>query len=168
MAEAATPTDGLDQKTYEVGYLLSPLVPTEALAAAVDKFIKAAIVGASGEVLDDWPARRVTLAYPIKRLTNNKTATFREAFFGSLRFRSQPEAAAGLGQIFRASPEVIRHLLLEVSKSDLIHEARLRFQQKKALLPSSRPVEKNKSPMSADELDKEIDQLLTAGTYVSK
>ncbi len=160
-----------DNKTYEIGYLLSPLIPAEGLDEATNKYLKQVISAVNAEVVGDWPARKLSLSYPIRKLIENKRVTFRDSYFGALRFRGQPAAAVKLATTFRQTPELIRFLLLEISQAALAQEKHLQNRQKRTDEASTSEAVANppdKPVMSTDEMDKEIEQLLTTGTYVSK
>ena len=168
-------SDESEAKTYEISYLLSPLIPAENLPEAVAKYIKSLIAAAAGEVVSEGPARPVNLAYQIRRILDNKPVTFREAFFGSLRFRSPAAAVVDLARRWREAPELIRHLLIEVPKAVLADEQRSLVRQKKIVSSLStrrtagRPDGSSAKPaMSADDMDKEIEQLLETELYVSR
>jgi len=160
-----------ETRVYEIGYLLSPLVSAEDLAETTEKNLKSLIVGAGGNEVSDLPPRSIRLAYPIKQTVGHKPLIFREAFFGAWRFRLAPEAVPALGDALRASPELIRHLLIEVPPAALAEEKRARIKTKHALPSRVRPAVSapaRPSVMSQAEMDKEIDQLLVTETYVSR
>ncbi len=164
---------GDETRVYEIGYLLSPLVSAAALAETAEKNLKSLIVSAGGSEVSDLPPRAIRLAYPIKQTVGHKPLIFREAFFGAWRFRLAPEAVPALGAALRASPELIRHLLIEVPPPALAEEKRARTKTKRALPLRVRPAVSVRRPaepsaMSQAEMDKEIDQLLATEAYVSK
>lgn len=159
-----------EARVYEIDYLLSPLIPAEAVAERVENSLKAVLAAVHSEVVSDSSPQRISLAYPIRKTVEHKRLIFREAFFGSLRFRAAPAAAAELVDKFRASPDLIRYLLLEVPKAALADEKHLRTRTKPKRAPRSPSsiASTAKPAMTAAEMDKEIDQLLTTEAYVPK
>ncbi|MBI2097712.1 MAG: 30S ribosomal protein S6 [Candidatus Vogelbacteria bacterium] len=158
-----------ETRVYELGYLLSPLVSAEASAATVEQKLKQPIIAVGGSAVSDWPPRTIRLAYPIKQTIGSKLSTFREAFFGACRFRLPPEAVPAAGAALRATPELLRHLLVEVPAAALAEEKRVQTRSKR-VMPSEARSAAGPAPaaMSREEMDKEIDQLLTTESYVSK
>ncbi|MEK7585533.1 MAG: 30S ribosomal protein S6 [Patescibacteria group bacterium] len=157
-------------RVYELGYLLSPLIPSESLTDKVNQDLKALVNGFGGEIIGDNPLpAMITLAYPIKKVVDHKGLTCREAYFGAFRFRLNSSALPELIAKLKELNDLIRYLLLEVPKATLVDEENLR--NRKRVVPPT-PTTEGEGPakpvMSADEMDKEIDQLLTTESYVSK
>ncbi|MBI2100485.1 MAG: 30S ribosomal protein S6 [Candidatus Vogelbacteria bacterium] len=158
-------------RVYEIGYLLSPLVSAESIAAMVEQKLKQPIIAAGGSAVSDLPPRTIRLAYPIKQTVGSKPSTFREAFFGAWRFRLAPEAVPTAGAVLRAAPELLRHLLVEVPPAALAEEKRARARSKRSTLSGARvttAAPAGRTAISQEEMDKEIDQLLTTESYASK
>ncbi|MEK7209278.1 MAG: 30S ribosomal protein S6 [Patescibacteria group bacterium] len=152
------------KRVYEIGYLLSPLIPVEVLAERVAKNFKEVIIAAGGEVINDPLPQHLTLSYPIKKQFDHQRLTFSEAFFGALRFKVEPPTAEKLTKQFKTAPDLVRYLLIEIPKAILLDEERLKTKVNQ--LP--RPVggakgadPETKAPITEAEMDKEIEQLLT-------
>lgn len=156
-----------ENKTYEVGYLLSPLIPIEALTERVAKTFKEPILTAGGEVLDDKLPQPLALSYPIKKQLDHQRLTFREAFFGSLRFKIEPAAAEKLAKQFKTSPDLIRDLIVEVPRAALLDEENQKARTKHVSRPAAKELKakeaKSELPpaISETEVDEKIEQLLT-------
>jgi small subunit ribosomal protein S6 len=87
---------------YELLYILSPRVPTDEVANAIER-VSALVSNAGGEVtaVDNWGRRR--LAYPIRQ--------YFEGTYVVLTLKMPPAGAAGLEASLVISDDVIRHLL---------------------------------------------------------
>lgn len=159
-----------ETRIYEIGYLLSPSVSAAGLAETVEKNLKSLIAGAGGSEVSDLPPRAIRLAYPIKQTVGHKPLTFREAFFGACRFRLAPAAVSAADVALRASPELIRHLLIEVPPPALAEEKPPRDKTRRPPPLRAKFADAGTAvqAMSREEMDKEIEQLLATETYVSK
>lgn len=159
-------------RIYEIGYLLSPMIPVESLAERVSKNLTAPIASLGGEIMNEVSPRHLTLAYPIKKNMEHRRLTFREAFFGSIRFQTLPRAAAELRSKLVASPDLVRHLLIEVPKATLLDEERAKARVNhppRSPVPAETAGEVSSQPsLSLAEMDQQIDQLLTTEAYTPK
>lgn len=138
----------MDLKSYELGYLLTPLLPEDKVPEAVEQ-IKSLITGALGEVKQANSPRLINLAYPIKRVIEHKGTTFRDAYFGTVHFAAPGEGAQILVASLKKSATIIRHLLITA--------------REEPLRPTIKRVPRMKvSPvsMTAAAIDKEIENLI--------
>lgn len=94
---------GVTLNEYEMLYIVSPRVPADDVANAIDR-VNALITAQGGEVLsvDNWGRRR--LAYPIRQ--------YFEGTYVLSTFRMPPAGAQPLEAALVISEEVIRHLLI--------------------------------------------------------
>jgi len=88
---------------YELLYILSPRVPADDVANAIER-VSAIITTQGGEVLstDNWGRRR--LAYPIRQ--------YFEGTYVLITLKMPPAGAVALEAGLRLAEEVIRHLLI--------------------------------------------------------
>lgn len=88
---------------YELLYILSPRVPADDVANAIER-VSAIITAQGGEVLstDNWGRRR--LAYPIRQ--------YFEGTYVLVTLKMPPAGAVALEAGLRLAEEVIRHLLI--------------------------------------------------------
>lgn len=160
-----------DGRIYEIGYLLSPMIPVESLTEQVEKNLKEMIVALEGQMVSEISPRHINLAYPMKKNVEHRRFTFREAFFGALRFEASPQTAVELKEKLALAPDLIRFLLIEVPKATLLDEeqakARVNHPPRPPISNDAERAIVTPSVLSA-EIDKQIDQLLTTESYVSK
>jgi len=88
---------------YELLYIVSPRVPADDVANAIER-VNALVTGQGGEVLsvDNWGRRR--LAYPIRQ--------YFEGTYVLMTLKMPPTGAVAIEAGLRLSEEVIRHLLI--------------------------------------------------------
>lgn len=152
-------------KTYELAYLLSPIVAPDQLEATVEKEVKAWLGKAGAEIKHEFPAQARSLAYPIKKVVEHKGSTFRNAYFGAIYFNSSAEAVVEVEANLKKSTLLIRYMILTLKPSAL--EALVTEPAK----PETKPIgtlpvvdlstEKSEKRMTKEAIDQEIDQLLT-------
>jgi len=174
IAREALNEEVVEPKTYELGYLLSPFTPADAVNETVDKQLKAPILEAQGEFLAVQAApKQISLAFPIRRFFDNQRTIFREAIFGSLRFRLNPEAVQDLERPWRNNRHLVRHLLVEISPTELSREKRLLEQERRIpqamdsdvistpeVNPKSSVAKAEKATADPAAMDQKIEELL--------
>ena len=171
-----------ERKIYELGYLLVPYLSTRDVSlgeaggpgdvlSMVDSAIKAKIEAAGGEFTSGLDPVMTRLAYTITKVINNKHTNFSDAYFGALRFKAEPGAIKKLEVGWKKDDDIIRFLLISLPKgSENIVAPKRVFARLSAqtggedkpfaierLMPEK--VEE-RSVLSAEELDKEIDKLV--------
>lgn len=147
-----------DQKTYELGYLLSPLVAAEAVAETVEKEIKKVLSTVKAQIKSEVVPKMRQLAYPIKKIVEHKGSTFAEAYFGAVVFVAEPSAVVEIEVKLKKSAVLIRHLLITLPPVALLAPT-----PRRAPGTGEAPVgEDGSAKMTEKAMDQEIDQLLTA------
>lgn len=142
-----------EPKPYEIGYLLTPLLPEEEAGKAV-VLMRAAIESRGGMIVSEGIPEMRRLAYPINKQNS--------AYFGWMKFIIKPEGAVEIQKNFRAESKMVRFLLI-------VDDAR----ERKILKPQGagirRPVARPKGPEAGTkeslpvdnaEVDKRIEELL--------
>lgn len=152
-------------KKYELGYLLSPLVSAENLAATVQSEIIAPITALGGEVSASPLPSMKSLAYPIKKDIGNKKATFKDAYFGYVHFSLKPNDAVKLNQTLAKSDLLVRVLLIlairtigKKPKALPAKEVKTEVKAPADAMPTEEVVVKE---VNQEEIDREIEGLLS-------
>lgn len=146
----------MENKTYELGYLLTPLLTEELVAELLEKKVKALIAKEGGELVSEQAPKLISLAYPIRKQVENKHLVFRDSFFGAIRFTAAPAAAPALAAELKKLPELVRFLLITLP--DITEEAPAR----RGPAPEGKKLEENPTEpalTTAEAIDKEIDKL---------
>ena len=152
MANETQKNDSHEEKEeliYELGYLIVPTVPEDALAAeaakvrdAVEKF------GAVSSSSD--PAMRA-LAYEMEKKTEAKTLRYSSAYFGHMIFRARPSDAEPLKKTLEAIPSVLRFLIIRRTPASIAYQASA---------PSRPRREEKKEEVDEKKLDETIKELV--------
>lgn len=151
----------MDTKTYEIGYLLLPLISAEELEAKTAELIKTAIEANSATVVSQLSPKMRALAYPISKFLNKKNTPFREAYFGSVRFDATPADALKIKTALDKNENIIRHLLViipKVTEKPLSEGSALR-RRIRAQAPKTEGAPVGEG-MTSEAIDKEIEGLL--------
>ena len=153
-------------KKYELGYLLSPLIPAADLESIVQEQIVALIVSLGGEVAASPVPVMKTLAYLIKKDTGNKRANFKEAYFGYIHFTLNPANITKLNEALVKVDVVLRVLLIiaikTVGKKPAIVTP-AKEEEQSDQLGENVPIAKSepKEEANQEEIDREIEGLLS-------
>lgn len=117
-AEAEAVTDGLDEAvSYELAFHVLPTV-AEGEVPTVFADIKAIITNDGGSVFDEEAPERFDLAYEIEKVIEGKHRQFKSAYFGWVRFKALPEAVAKMIAEIEHRQDVLRHLLIRLTKKE--------------------------------------------------
>lgn len=100
-----------DNKTYEINYLINPLVPEDKVVDEVSVFRKI-IEGNKAFVISEDQPKMQKLAYAIKG--------FESAYFGWLRFSAKTDAVDNIKKEFAKNEKVLRTLITDVGRDDAI------------------------------------------------
>lgn len=154
------------EKNYEIGYLLSPLVPAEEVGIRLAEAIKEPLSVSHGVVTSELEPRSITLAYPVSKTENHQKTTFKEAYFGALRIAIDPAEAVALAAKLKLSPLIIRFVLVSLPKNAAPlmplkrPVARRRPASSQSAIKTDESTGEKKPEMTSAEIDKEIDELL--------
>ena len=157
---------GDERKIYEIGYLLMPYLPAEKVAEEVESIIKAKIGALGGEVTSEMEPSMTRLAYVITKVINNKHTKFSDGYFGALRCKLTPAEAVNLDKELAKDDMVIRYLVITLpAGSENIVLPKRAFTPRREdkpfeierIMPEK---EEEKTIMTVEELDKEIDKLV--------
>lgn len=139
-----------EQKMYEIGYLLSPLVPEEKLDEEISALRKL-IEDKQGFIMNEGRLKSQKLAYPINK--------FETAYFGWMKFIINPEDVSKVKSSFKNPPiggdKIIRFLITQI----MAEKARPII-TKKIIKKKKVAVPKPKTEIKPEEIDKKIEELL--------
>lgn len=102
---------GKDNKTYEINYLINPLIPEDKVADEMAVFRKI-IEDNKGFVMGEDQAKMQSLSYTIKGFDN--------AYFGWFRFSSGADAVENIKKEFVKNEKILRSLIASVGKNDAV------------------------------------------------
>jgi len=96
-------------RTYELLYIIKPVLEAEQIAATVEKFADL-VKNNRGEIikLDQWGKRR--LAYEVQ--------DYREGFYVQMQFKAEPALASEVERILKISDNTIKYLITRIGEDD--------------------------------------------------
>jgi ribosomal protein S6 len=154
--------DTKEVKTYEVGYLVSPLVPADQIEEFASKLLGAMMEVSGGVVVSQFTPKMRALAYPITQAVNNKNTTYKDAYLGAVKFQAEPVMIEKLEAVIAKNLQIIRHLLVSIPKgADRINVKKGLGRRVKTTREETKGEEAPKGPaMSSADIDKEIEGLI--------
>jgi len=108
--------DFLDSKTYEIGYLLNPLVAEENLVTEVNNIILDTLAKVGATVVSQNEPQMRKLAYVMSRQINHKRSSFKDAYFGAVKFTITADKIEEIKESVEKSDLIIRFLIIEASR----------------------------------------------------
>lgn len=153
----ATPND---PKIYEIGFHIVPTVPEDGLGARVTA-IRDVIEGNGGHVIADEYPKHMELSYPMTKVASNKRSLYRTAYFGWIKFEVDPAKVKAIELGVKKDDLVLRFIMVKTVRENTMVPKKV-LQQKRGEETSPRAEEKveEKPALSAEELDKTIDELV--------
>jgi len=124
-AEAAVANTGSDDErgSYEFAFHVLPTV-AEGEVANVFETLKGIITKNDGELFDEESPERFDLAYEIVKHIEGKNRKFTSAYFGWVRFKVQSDAIAALTEDIEAQSDLLRYILIRLTKVEEEHPFR--------------------------------------------
>ena len=159
--------DTKDQKTYEIGYLLSPFIPAEQLEEAVAKMFKTNIEAKKGVVTTTVAPKMRPLAYAVAKMVDNKKSVYRDAYFGAVRFEAIPSDITAIKEAFDKDANVVRFLIIVAPKgSEIVTPKRVMTPRRTTTRASAESITSTEDKpavvvMSKEDIDKEIEGLIS-------
>ncbi|MDQ3076308.1 MAG: 30S ribosomal protein S6 [bacterium] len=159
--------DNAQSRVYEVGYLLVPTLSTEEMPVIFGN-LKDTIQSFGGEIIADEMPKMIDLAYQMLKVTQNVRSKFDNAYFGWIKFDMNADKVLELKTKLDLDPTMLRFLVLKTVRENTI--ATKRFVYKEGGTVKRKPysakkegeVEGESAPINKEEIDKEIDALVSA------
>lgn len=140
-----------ESKIYEIGYLLSPLIPEEKLDGDISA-LREAIEKKQGLVVSEERAKMQRLAYAIKK---PHAGNFESAWFGWIKFMANPEFLSEIKNSFDKNQNLVRFLIINSLKEDTARRAPRKIIRRKPLTAPE-----IKTEIKNEEVDKKLEELL--------
>jgi len=152
-----------DAKVYEVGFHIAPTIAEENVASLANE-VRGVIESAQGLIISDGAPSEVKLAYPISHTVYNKKSTFNSAYFGWVKFLTNPENILKIKDGMEKNTNIFRFLIINTIKEDTItNKPSARAKRvEKAEKPLNKEDKKDikKEEISEEEVDKAIEELV--------
>jgi len=158
-----------ERPIYEVGFHVAPTVSEDGVVAVVEQ-IRSALGGMPGnmaeaEIISEQFPQKIQLAYTIVRSDLGHREKSNEAYFGFIKFALEREAIPAFETALRAMKDVLRFLLIETVREEIVVAPRRavfvsdRLEGETLKTPVSDSPEE-RAEISEEELDKSIEALV--------
>ncbi|MBX2866587.1 30S ribosomal protein S6 [Candidatus Kaiserbacteria bacterium] len=151
-AEAAQYAD--EKNSYEFAFHVLPTV-AEGEVAGVFESLKGLITAAGAEIFDEEAPEHLDLAYDIEKDIEGTYRRFHSAYFGWIRFRTEGSLLETLTEEIEARPEILRHLIVKLTKVEEANPFRYHEAQKANKKVTDVEVEDSSEEKDSDEVSKE-------------
>ncbi len=149
-------------KIYEIGFHIDPFVSEDNVAHEVTA-IKTLLEKIKAEVIaEDFPRLRA-LAYPLSKAVSGSKKTFKEAYFGWIKF----EAEAGEIPAFQKEVEkiesIIRYIVIKTVRENTLQGNKFSSKYEGKPQAGKEAAAKEiaeKGPINPEEIDKTIENLV--------
>lgn len=148
---------------YEVGYLVSSVVPEEKVAQEAGD-VRSVIEKSGSYVISEELPRLRQLAYTIEKSVGGKNERHVSAYFGHIKFEISRDSVTEITKNLDANKAIIRYILLKVPREiPVVHKPMFRSRVEKPKIADSEVGDKEapaKITMTEAELDKTIEGLV--------
>lgn len=155
-------------KVYELGFHIAPIVGEDNIAHEVS-LVRNLLDEIKAEVVSEDFPRLCQLAYPLGKVIKGTKRSFKESFFGWVKFEAETENIAVLQAGVEKLENVLRFLIIKTVRDNTLYGPKFATKEQikgafkkesdKEAEFSTLP-EKEKPKLSAEELDKTIDDLV--------
>lgn len=152
--------DNKDSKVYELGFLIIPSVAEEKLPEVVTKIKDDIEKAGSAFVSEEYP-KLLPLTYTIFKSIDHKKQGYDQAYFGWVKFETNPAQMAELKKVFESNSNILRFLIVKTVKESTIYSHKVLVKKSKyTKKTSTESAEEPKEQSSEEEIDKSIDELV--------
>jgi ribosomal protein S6 len=150
------------KEVYEIGYHIVSSVAEEGVPAQVE-----AIKGLLGkaEIISEEAPKLIDLVYTITKQVGGMRRRYDTAYFGWVKFAVEPEAIQAIKKQLDGMENVLRFILVKTVRDNTMVGSKLvaaeeTTKRKTATKKEDKKEDKEKKPVSAEEIDKSIDELI--------
>ena len=163
-AEGLTQANTDDSRqVYEVGFHVVPTIAEAEVGGVVDA-IHSELTPLAAEIIKEEFPHKLALAYTIERSSHGKREKYSEAYFGWIKFATEPENIPALMEKLRAMKEVLRFLCVETVREDAQAPRRAVFTSDRLegeTIKKPAAATEQGGEVSEEELNKSIDALVS-------
>lgn len=152
---------GVNQRVYELGYLLVPTISEENLPVMYGN-IKELVSSFKGEIISDEMPKMIPLAYSMVKVISNVRNKFNTAYFGWTKFTMDSDKVLELKKKLDLDSNFVRFLILKTVKENTIAAKRFVRGDMHSRKPKMEKGDSNETivPINKEEIDKEIDAMI--------
>lgn len=163
MSDTKDTKDGV--KVYEIGFHVAPIVGEDNIAHEVS-LIRDQLDGIKATVVSEDFPRLCVLAYPLSKVIKGTKRTFKESYFGWIKFEADSEEVAELQKSIEKLENVLRFLLIKTVRDNTLYGPK--FATKEQIKGVAKKEDEDLGPglvevkadLTPEELDKTIDNLV--------
>ena len=145
---------------YEIGFHIAPIVGDEKLAYEVSE-IKGLLEKIKAETISEDFTRLKVLAYPLSKVISGSKKTFKEAYFGWIKFEADAEAVTEFKNEVEKLSNVLRFLIIKTVKENTLYGNKFAPKYEgKPKKEEEKKAEEPKGPINEAEIDKTIEDLV--------
>lgn len=147
-------------QVYELGYHIVPTISEGDLPQEVN-FLRSVIEENKGIIISEEFPKNRELSYTISKVVNGVKLKCDNAYFGWVKFEIGRDGVSAVKEAADKHPHILRFLLIKTVKENTVYGPRL-AQSVKMQGGEGRKekVEPEKPKMSAEEIDKTIDEMV--------
>ncbi len=108
-----------DARVYEIGFLMSPAVRDEDLAARTDE-LKASLTALGATFIAEGTPEFIDIAYEMSKIIENKRVRFNQGYFGWVKIELDPGRIEELKELMDKNLLIIRYLLILAPRENTI------------------------------------------------
>lgn len=153
----------LNEKVYEIGYLLVPSLTEEEATEFYSSF-KGLISNHNGEFISDEIPKMIDLSYTIIKKIKNKNTKFNNAYFSWVKFQMSTGEILKFKKELDLEEKIIRFLIIKTVRENTIAPKKLVSKEggikKKVFQAKKEEDEVEKAPINEDQIDSEIEKML--------
>ncbi len=112
-------TEETVNRTYELGYLITPTTPEVEVVSEVDG-LKAAIAKVEGNILSEGAPEFIDLAYTMEKNVASKKMKWNQGYFGWVKFDAAPDALEALKKALDGNLALMRYILVKTNVENTI------------------------------------------------
>lgn len=151
-------TQDKDGRVYELAVLFSPMLTEETLLASYGD-LKALLEKHGASFISEETPKVLELAYEMSRIIDNKKTWFSSAYFGWVKFETEPAEIAPLEEILARNEQIIRFMTIKTTRENTMSSKKVHREYRK------REGDKVEGAVPApeinkEEVDKQIDALV--------
>lgn len=145
---------------YEVSYLIVPSITEEKVENEV-KTIHGIIDAAGASVISEEFPQFMPLAYEMDQTLDTKKHTYKEGYFGWVKFELPVAAIANVKTSLEKTPSILRHLIIKTVRENTRYSPKVAGAAVADIAPEvAADAEKTEKKATGTEIDKSIDALV--------
>lgn len=149
-----------DMKVYEISFHIVPIVGEDNLAHEVQE-IKSLLLKIKASVISEDFPRLKTLAYPLSKMIGGSKKTFKDAYFGWIKFETKGEEMGEFTKGIEKLENILRYLVIKTVKENTLYGNKFAGKYEgKAKVDGVKKTPEVKQEMVEVEVDKAIDELI--------